>query len=366
MTMSSTRSITMSSTRTRPTSAGFSAMAVARRAVRAAHLANQQTAVATIDLAESEERAALTDVVVANAIPPGGEQEPALTWAAPRTPREWRSQLPIEDEADLGSRASNARRFKKGTWPVSVVCPAEVRDLRAVSISRGHGGVAAEHSASVRADARERRAKASFDYVDLQGGNGKWRQRKAEVDFEQRRAEEEVRQREESIRREEKRIKLAGVEARRRLHLQDLEARCREEHERRLREEAEEQQRRLREEEDERLRREEEENERRARQPRDCHTCRGSGLCGACNGEGAILTLFLSAHVNSRSTMNYGRVFQGCEKCGGASKGGAGDQLQAGSGKCVTCQGAGRLAPTQALTVMRTSMSWKQLAEALR
>mmetsp|Transcript_162422 Transcript_162422/g.296442 ORF Transcript_162422/g.296442 Transcript_162422/m.296442 type:complete len:433 (+) Transcript_162422:129-1427(+) len=341
--------------RTRPKSAGLSATAAARKAVAAAHLATRNAAVAAVDLTDAEAQEAVTDLVVANAIPPIVEQEPSLTWAAPRTPRERRTQLPTEDDADSGSRVSKARRFKKGAWPVSVVCPAEVRDLRGVSISRGHGCVAAEHSASVRADARATKATGMpLDYIDLQGGNGRWRQKKAEVEFEQRRAEEEVRQQEESVRREERRRMLAEVEARRRQHLLEVEARCREEHQRRLREEAEEQQRKMQELEQERLRREAEERERLARQPRDCQTCGGDGLCRECKGEGFVFTLFLSANVNSHSTMNYGRVLQGCEKCGGVSKGGVSDHLHTGSGKCVTCKGEGKLVPLQTAALSDT------------
>eukprot|EP00927_Polykrikos_kofoidii_P012357 TRINITY_DN15326_c1_g1_i1.p1 TRINITY_DN15326_c1_g1~~TRINITY_DN15326_c1_g1_i1.p1 ORF type:complete len:274 (+),score=69.76 TRINITY_DN15326_c1_g1_i1:111-932(+) len=184
-----------------------------------------------------------------------------------------------------------------------------------------------------------------LEEIDLLGGNGGWRQRKARDEFERRRVEEEQRRYEQLKRETEKRRRGQAKEERRRKQQQEEEnARLEKEKKKR---DAEEERRRLKreQEERERLRKEEEENDRRRRLPTTCQTCDGSGICQACEGKGHVFGLYLVQQVGHvESTQDYGKLMQGCTTCGGYMQGTRGALLQ-GSGKCPPCDGLGKIWP---------------------
>lgn len=184
-----------------------------------------------------------------------------------------------------------------------------------------------------------------LEYIDLLGGNGRWRQRKAEREWERRRLEEEERRRLEKLEEEERRRRRLELEERRRKQKEDEERRRQEERARQLREAEERERRRLEQEERERLAREAAEREWLARQPRTCETCVGSGRCVSCEGRGCSFAMFLvPAVAEGESQTTYGRHFQGCPTCGGYKQGILGE-LRKGSGRCQSCGGAGKIAP---------------------
>lgn len=185
---------------------------------------------------------------------------------------------------------------------------------------------------------------ANMTKADLIGGNGRWRQRKAKVEFERRRLEEMEQLQQQQAKANEVRRKQEIKEQKRSKQLQDMRIE-REAQKERLRKDAEE--KRLREEkqaEKQSLRKEEEHREWLARQPYDCETCSKSGLCQSCEGKGQLFSLFLVPAVNQSGQKEFGRMPQGCEDCGGQRQNLQG-KLRLGSGKCSTCGGHGMIWP---------------------
>mmetsp|Transcript_43837 Transcript_43837/g.93841 ORF Transcript_43837/g.93841 Transcript_43837/m.93841 type:complete len:291 (-) Transcript_43837:17-889(-) len=195
--------------------------------------------------------------------------------------------------------------------------------------------------------------------IDLLGGNGHWRQRKANLFFEQKKIDDAQKAAEERERAEQKRLrKLAHEERRKRVREeQDRAAREKEEKLRLAAEQrAEEERQRL---ERERRLREEEHREWEARQPRICEECQGQGLCPECDGSGQIFSVFLSRTTDKHNFKgvpgrDFGRCPQGCTKCGGCRQNLIGS-LQLGSGRCAGCNGKGKVWPEAAFE--QTAMS---------
>eukprot|EP00929_Paragymnodinium_shiwhaense_P003448 TRINITY_DN103987_c0_g1_i1.p1 TRINITY_DN103987_c0_g1~~TRINITY_DN103987_c0_g1_i1.p1 ORF type:complete len:285 (+),score=83.58 TRINITY_DN103987_c0_g1_i1:110-964(+) len=182
--------------------------------------------------------------------------------------------------------------------------------------------------------------------IDLIGGNGRWRQKMAEAEFERRRLEEEERkameQRKEAERR--RRIKVAEERRRQQQQVEETARFEKEEKKRKVREEIEAE--RQRRETEKRLAREEAERQRIARLPKPCKTCTGSGACQCCGGSGHVYDTYLvsSMNVGPRTTQDFGRLLQGCPACGGYKQGVRGVLLK-GTGKCTTCTGTGKIWP---------------------
>lgn len=194
------------------------------------------------------------------------------------------------------------------------------------------------------------RREEPLEEVDLKGGNGKWRQRKAEVEFEKRSIKEEERRREEAERRRKERRRQKEAEERKKQRQQDQQRQWQEERERRQKEEDEKERRRQADLERERRLAAEEERKRLARQPKPCQECRGTGHCPKCDGQGWILSMLLSPRVGDAlprtssliQTEAFGHVPRGCEACGAENTGVCGD-LWHGNGQCKTCSGKGFL-----------------------
>lgn len=198
----------------------------------------------------------------------------------------------------------------------------------------------------------------TLEEIDRLGGNGRWRQRRAEEDFKQKQIEEIERMRQQKTIEEAKLKRKKELEAKRRRQLEEEERqrRAEREKEQREREEREEEQRQH--EERERIRKEEEEREWLARQPKTCTTCSGSGSCVTCEGKGHMFAMFLVHAVQKANVNNvdYGRVLQGCDDCGGYRHNVMGD-LKKGSGRCAACDGVGKIAPKIDLRMGRRGMS---------
>mmetsp|Transcript_61709 Transcript_61709/g.143580 ORF Transcript_61709/g.143580 Transcript_61709/m.143580 type:complete len:282 (+) Transcript_61709:90-935(+) len=185
---------------------------------------------------------------------------------------------------------------------------------------------------------------ASFEKIDLIGGNGRWRQRRAKEDFERRRLEEEELARQERMRLQEKERRRHERRELRRRAKEEEEQKRREEEERKLQERLERERIRKEQQEKERQRQLEEERERQRRMPKTCHVCSGSGICQACGGKGFLFATHLVSTVNVDTLRQYGKSMQGCQSCGGCKQGIRGD-LKTGVGKCATCVGYGKIWP---------------------
>jgi len=184
-----------------------------------------------------------------------------------------------------------------------------------------------------------------LDKIDLIGGNGGWRQRRAEEEFAHRAVEEEHRLREQQELEERRRRRKAEFQAKKRRQREDEELRRAEERERTREEQLEREEARRQAEEQQRVRRELEEAEWLARQPKTCQNCAGSGKCPSCLGSGQISAVFLSPFVQGKETKgNYGRIHQGCDICYGFKQGLMAD-LKRGTGRCNECDGWGKIAP---------------------
>jgi len=185
---------------------------------------------------------------------------------------------------------------------------------------------------------------ASYEKIDLIGGNGSWRQRKAVLDFERRRVEEEELKRQERLREMEQQRRRAERREQRRKVKEREETKRREEEQRQLEEGRQRELVRQQQQESARLRRQEEEAERQRRMPVQCTVCEGSGTCQTCSGKGHLYATHLVSSVSTGSLMQYGRNLQGCTNCGGCRQGIRGD-LQKGVGKCPECCGLGKIWP---------------------
>jgi len=202
-----------------------------------------------------------------------------------------------------------------------------------------------------------------IEKIDLLGGNGKWRQLRAQEEFQRRQLEEEERHRQEAIREQEKKRRQAELADRRRRHQEEEERRWQQEREQKLHEKQEKE--RLKREAEERLQqqREEEELERVKRMPKPCETCAGGGLCQECMGKGFILSTFLVPKVTGKDLMDHGRKLQGCDKCGGYCHNLIGD-LKKGSGNCAACGGTGKIWPVvddaKSPPAYRSTQAWAE------
>jgi hypothetical protein len=189
-----------------------------------------------------------------------------------------------------------------------------------------------------------------IEKIDLIGGNGKWRQLKAEEEFKQRKLEAEEQRREAKERAAEKQRKQADLAERKRRHQEEEERRWKVECEQKQQAQQEEEREKKEREAKVRQEREEKEEQRRRRMPKTCEVCDGSGKCQECMGKGYTFSVFLVSKkgydgAGSHSTaMDHGRVLQGCDKCGGCSHNLLGD-LKNGTGQCPVCQGLGKIWP---------------------
>lgn len=177
--------------------------------------------------------------------------------------------------------------------------------------------------------------------IDLLGGNGHWRQRKAREEWERQLRLREEKEKERRLKEERLRIRRAE-EAERQKKREEAERRRRmeeQERERRLKEEKE--RIRRQKEEEERLRKLEEERQWRLRQPRMCEVCSGSGKCTNCYGEGFFQVTYLTSNVGKETNAAYGRRPRGCEACSGCGDDAAWGEFDCGSGKCANCNGTG-------------------------
>lgn len=185
---------------------------------------------------------------------------------------------------------------------------------------------------------------ANLTQADLIGGNGRWRQRKALVEFEQRGAKELELLREQRAKAEKLRKKQEVKEEKRKKQLEELRKERITQQERLRQDEEERQVREEQQAEKERLRKEEEHREWLARQPYECETCSKSGKCQGCDGSGQLFSLFLVSEVGEACLNEFGRMPQGCEDCGGQRQNLQG-KLRVGSGKCSACGGHGMIWP---------------------
>lgn len=186
-----------------------------------------------------------------------------------------------------------------------------------------------------------------LEEIDRLGGNGRWRQRKADEFFKKRQLEELERLRQQRAMEEDRRRRRQEFEAKKKRQQQEEEQKRQAERDRQRREHEEREEKVRREQERERQRREEEEREWLARQPRTCEACGGSGVCVGCGGKGQLFSLFLVTQVEKGAHMEFGRQPQGCEECGGCKQNIMGE-LVAGSGQCSSCNGRGKVWPKAA------------------
>lgn len=183
-----------------------------------------------------------------------------------------------------------------------------------------------------------------LEIIDLHGGNGRWRQRKAKVEFAKRAIEEEEARRQSQLRELERRRRKAEQErTRKQAQEMELNKRKKEREQKRLDAIRAEEKRREAEE-NERLRKQHEHEEWLRRQPKMCETCQGTGKCQMCGGKGYDFVMFLIPEVSTVTSREHGKVMQGCEECGGLRHNIVGD-LRLGSGKCVPCAGVGKVTP---------------------
>lgn len=181
--------------------------------------------------------------------------------------------------------------------------------------------------------------------IDLIGGNGHWRQLKAEEEFKRRRQEEEEQRRQELQKAKQKKQRHVERDDKRKKFQEEEERRWQEEREQKARNALELERIKIQKEEKARIEREEAEEERRKRMPRTCETCDGTAKCQECMGKGYIFSVFLVASKSeARQGMEHGRVYQGCQNCGGYCHNLAG-ALKKGTGECPGCQGLGKIWP---------------------
>ncbi|CAK9076094.1 Reticulocyte-binding protein 2 homolog a [Durusdinium trenchii] len=220
-------------------------------------------------------------------------------------------------------------------------CIVAAHNLRQYSLDRKR--ISLEHTSSAPDFSH-------LDRIDLIGGNGRWRQKRAEEEFARRAVAEEKRLREQQEAEEKRRQRKLEVKARKRRQHEEEERRREEERERQHLEQVRFEELQKIEQEKERLRKETEEKEFRARQPKPCEVCTASGKCIGCLGSGINSTLFLAAMVNRYSSKDYyGRRPQGCDGCYGFKQNMMAT-LKKGTGRCPNCDGWGRIRPDIDLT----------------
>lgn len=184
----------------------------------------------------------------------------------------------------------------------------------------------------------------TLERIDLAGGNGRWRQRQAKVEFAQRDIEEaELRRQAKMLEKERRRRKEEKQREREAREKEDLEKRKRE-REKALQETLEREKERLAAEEAEYVRQRQEQLEWQRRQPKMCEDCQGSGKCQACDGLGYSFAMFLVPEISYCTKLEHGKVMQGCAECGGLPHNIVGD-LRLGTGKCIPCNGVGKITP---------------------
>lgn len=187
-----------------------------------------------------------------------------------------------------------------------------------------------------------------LETIDYLGGNGNWRKKKAKVEWARREVEERERRRQQRILEEARREREKAIEARRLEAERKRKQAEAEELERREQERLEKERLRREEEERERLRREQEKADWLARQPKTCHVCGGSGTCLKCGGKGYAVVCFLAPMVKEKPLTSHGRgrVQIGCPDCGGYAEEIPQDTgRHKGTGNCMACNGAGKIAP---------------------
>ena len=189
-----------------------------------------------------------------------------------------------------------------------------------------------------------------LDRIDLIGGNGRWRQKRAEDEFARRAIEEEKRLREQQEAEEKRRQRKLEIKARKRRQQEEEERRREEERERQRLEEIRFEELKQIEQEKKRIEKEREEKDREARQPKTCPVCNGTGKCIVCLGSGINSTLFLAAFIDrANGYKGYGRVAQGCDNCYGFKQN-VMAELKRGTGRCPNCDGWGKIRPDIDLT----------------
>lgn len=190
--------------------------------------------------------------------------------------------------------------------------------------------------------------KIHLEEIDQLGGNGRWRQRKADEFFRLKTIEDQERLERQRQQEERRRRHRQEGEARRRRQQQEEEEKQRAEEDRLRKEREYREESRRHEEEKQREVREQEHREWLARQPHTCDACGGTALCSHCEGKGVVHALFLCNQVaKGGPSMDFGRIPQGCEHCGGCRQNIQGE-MQDGSGRCANCSGRGKVWPPAA------------------
>jgi len=181
--------------------------------------------------------------------------------------------------------------------------------------------------------------------IDLVGGNGRWRQKRAKEQWIVDQAEAEKQRVERQILEDEKTRRREEREARRRKQQEEDSQRMRALEDKARRERLAQEERDRQEEEEKRKKAAEEHEDWLARQPKTCTTCVGSGKCTYCGGKGFFFAMFLAPSVGTHETTgDFGRAQQGCPECGGCAQNIRGDLIQ-GSGRCHKCDGVGMVTP---------------------
>lgn len=265
-------------------------------------------------------------------------------------PSPWQSP-PASPHGARAPTVAAIQRLDSPTVSLARFAASRLRESAAVSLrswSARHrkGGLCAEASTASTAEGRE-----EFDEMDVIGGNGRWRQRKAAAEKQRREAAEQLRASQDAQREAERRRRLTEKEHLWRTQQEDEERRRAEAEARRRRELEEQARRRLEREEEERRRREEQEREERQRSiPLPCQACACTGDCPDCHGKGRYLSLFLVSALRERSTeLEFGQKWQGCATCGGHNPGVLGEMIR-GTGRCAVCGGSGHLSRSDAAT----------------
>ncbi|CAE7231921.1 unnamed protein product [Symbiodinium sp. CCMP2456] len=240
-------------------------------------------------------------------------------------------------------REKKDKKDKKGKGAILVL----IELTGGIPYSRSSPCIVAAHSSSLGVLVKDF---SHLDRIDLIGGNGRWRQIRAEEEFARRAVEEEKRLRAQQEEEEKRRQRKLALQAKRRRLQEEEERRRKEERERQHQETVRIEELKRIEEERERHRKEQEEKDWLARQPKPCQVCSGTGKCIQCVGIGHNPVLYLAANVNGKNTKgDYGRRLQGCDGCFGFKQNMMAD-LKKGTGRCPSCDGWGKIRPDIDLT----------------